>query len=377
MSGSFGQTSREDGRTGEGAHLVNLGRVQLAYRPSNGMLSQQVQYRVTSTGLPDRDLAFVQVEDGDGTYVWEDIDGDGLQDQEEFVADPGGDFLPFYGQARTFEAVRESSVGTRTVLDFGRGRYRETRILRDVAMEVSLQSERHNLPSEGGQLAPWTHHRFIDDATVLSARREIRSTVHLMRRNRVGSIRVDARLADEMDRRRSEDGRTDIQGWTFVGKLRPRRGWDVELKAETIDRSRAGEGAFAHEVAERGAEMRGFLRLPDGWQTGVTVGWASDVERLRQLQARKWSLGPELRRAFRGKGRFRSRFDWTTVASNDALPLFLGMADGQRPGRSYRWRLGLDYRLSEYVDAFVTYDGTVRPDRPALHVGRMELRAAF
>ena len=377
FSGLFGQTVRRDRGQSEGTETVNLGRVRVGYRPGSGVFSQQVQYHVTSTGVADRDRVFVEVADGSGSYVWEDVDGDGFPDDEEFTPESGGNYEPYYGVPTSFEPVRESSVGLRTMVDLGRGRFGQVIGLRNVALEVALESDRRGRTADGVTTTPWSHLGFVDEIGVVSARREVRSTVHLFRRNRKGSIRVDGRIADDLNRRLSEEGRTQVRGWVFIGKLRPLEGWDVEARAETEFRDRAGEGAFAHGVRERGLEVRNWVRLPDGWQTGLALAWGHDREDHRALDVRRIAIGPELRRALKGRGRFTSRFDWTRVDANDALPLFLGLAKGHRRGQNYRWRLGVDYRLGTYVDAFVMYDGTVRPERPALHLGRMELRARF
>lgn len=375
FSGSFGQTARRDRSVGPEQSVVNLGRVQMSYRPGSGVVSQQLQYEVSSTGLADSDRQFVEVPDGDGSYVWEDVDGDGERDPEEFVPEAGGNYEPVYGLSGAFDPVRESSVGLRTVVDFGR--LRNGGALRELSVEVALESERRGRPEAGVSIAPWSHAAFDDGVDVVAARHAVRTTIHLFRRQRLGSIRVDGRVARDVDRRLDEAGRTRVSGLTFVGKLRPLRGWDLAATAEGERRLREGSGAFAHDVTGYEVDLRNWVRLPDGWQTGIGIAWGRDREARRGLTAGRVSVGPEVRRALRGRGRLTSRFDWTRVTSEDRLPLFLGLADGHRRGQSYRWRVGVDYRLGTYVDAFVTYDGTVRPERPALHVGRMELRASF
>lgn len=376
FSGAFGQTARRD-RVHEPVRLSNLGRVQVGYRPGHGVFSQEVQYQVSNTGIADRDQVYVEVPDGDGSYVWEDVDGDGERDPEEFVPETGGNFEPYYGLSTSFDPVRASSVGSRSMVDLGRGRFRRVPGLSALAFEIALESERRSDSDAGGAFAPWTHLTFLNDPGIVTARHQVRTTLHVFRRQRLGSLRLDTRLSEGMDRRLSEAARTRSTGWTAIGKLRPLKGWDVEARAESGDRDRAGEGVFAYQTTERELQLRNWVRFDRVWQTGLTVAVGEDREARRSIEARRISIGPEIRRAFRGRGRLTSRFDWTRVAANDALPLFLGLADGHRRGQNYRWRLGLDYRLGQYVDAYVTYDGTIRPERPALHVGRMELRATF
>lgn len=373
--GSFGQTSRLV--NGSPRQTVSLGRFRVSHRLGSGLVNQDIQYQVSSTGLADQERVYMEVPDGEGTYVWEDVDGDGARDPEEFIAETAGNYEPIYGLFTSFQPVRDASIGLRTVMDFSRGPFSRARLLRDLAFEVSLESERRTSPDVSIGIAPPSLIGFTDEEGLMSARRSVRSTLHLFRRRTIGSIRIDSRLSDDLDRRLSEDGRTKVREWVFVGKVRPSRGWDTELRVETGARRRAGKGAFAHNIAERGLEVRNWVRLPDGWQTGLTIGWGRDRERQRDLHARRISIGPELRRALRGRGRLTSRFDWVRVTSDDPLPLFLGLAQGHRKGVNYRWRFGVDYRLGAYVDAFMTYDATIRPERPALHVGRVEIRASF
>jgi hypothetical protein len=376
FSGAFGQTARREAAVGPETRVVNLGRVQVGYRPGGGVFSQQIQYHVSSTGLADRDRVFREVPDGEGAHIWEDVNGNGLQEDEEFLPESGGNYDALYGVSASFDPVRESSVGLRTQLDFGR-RFRDVLLLGDLALDFSVESERSSRPDSEAGIAPWTHQDFEESAGVLSASREVRSTLHLFRRRRIGSVRVDVRQADMLDRRRSEDGRTESRGLVFLGKLRPRKGWDVEGRTELATRRREGDGPFAHDIAEAAVGLRNWIRLPEGWQAAISMSWGMDRERNRDLSVDRVTLGPELRRAFRGRGRITGRFDWTRVTANETVPLFLGMADGHRRGLNYRWRIGADYRLGAYVDAFLTYDGTIRPERPTLHVGRMELRATF
>ena len=268
-------------------------------------------------------------------------------------------------------------MGARTQVDFGRGQFKEVLLLKDFAFDVSVESERSGGSESGDGLSPWLHRSFDEGEGILAAKRNLRSTLHLFRRRRLGSVRLDASLSDDLDRRMSENGRIQVRGLIILGKLRPRKGWDVEVRSEIKARVRQGEGPFSHEITKRGLGLRNWLRLRSGWKTGLNLVWGWGRERSRDLSVRQISAGPEVRREFRGRGRLTGRFDWTRVSANNTVPLFLGLTDGKREGVNYQWRLGADYRVGPFVDAFFSYDGTVRPERPTLHVGRMELRATF
>jgi hypothetical protein len=107
------------------------------------------------------------------------------------------------------------------------------------------------------------------------------------------------------------------------------------------------------------------------------LGLGTEREENRALHARFVSVRPEIRRALPGRGRLRTSGDWTRVFASGTMPLFLGMAGGNRSGNNVGWRLGADYRLGRYLTAMILYDGRKRPGKPVLHLGRMEMRALF
>jgi hypothetical protein len=108
---------------------------------------------------------------------------------------------------------------------------------------------------------------------------------------------------------------------------------------------------------------------------GMEAG--SDYDRQRALAVRHVSLQPEMVRRLSGRGRARAWVDLTQVVSSSSVPIFLGMAGGNRVGRNWIWRMGVDYRFGRYVTALVSYDGRKRPFLPVIHVGRMEMKAVF
>ena len=123
--------------------------------------------------------------------------------------------------------------------------------------------------------------------------------------------------------------------------------------------------------------MSGYRHTPRAWQTRLELAFGRDREENRALLARFVSVRPEIRRTLPGRGRLRTSGDWTRVSASGPLPLFLGMAGGNRAGNNLGWRLGVDYRLGRYLTAMIMYDGRKRSGKPVLHLGRMEMRALF
>jgi hypothetical protein len=51
--------------------------------------------------------------------------------------------------------------------------------------------------------------------------------------------------------------------------------------------------------------------------------------------------------------------------------------NGEVAGKTFLWRLAFDYRISQYVQVSVNYDGRSEGGRAAVHTARAEARAFF
>ena len=375
-SGSSTQTPQ---RPGDGRR-TSLSRVQMRYTSPGGVLSQQITYRMSNTGAPDREPVFVYVGSGQGDFLWEDADGDGMPDREEFVADADGDYALFYGPDEGFRPVREAVLGTR--LDVALKRLIKSpngvwgRVLAGVALDLSLEADRQVLPGYSG-VAPWQLHRFQTEDGVLHGQRDIRTRLHLFRYNRRASVRIDVRNRSRLDRTYSDGETEGLSEVGVQGRLRIGSRCDVEAELTHAERNREDEAAFAYGIRSSDIRTQGTWRPGNGWQFGMRTEWGREREGRRALRLSRLSLNPEVIMALPGRGRIRSGVGWTFVSASDRPPLFLGMAQGNQVGHNLLWQVGVDFRLAQYVTTFLMYDGRKRPERPVRHLGRMEMRATF
>ncbi len=380
LSGEYSRSAVRAPQQAGGRRHTDLARLRLGYAPLDGALSQQISYRISSTGAPNRQPVFTYAGQGRGAYLWEDVDGDGLKDREEFVPDVDGDYELFYGGEGGFRPVREAALGARFEVVLKRllrspdGPWQ--RFLARVSLDLSLEADRRVLTEYGGA-PPWRLYRFRTGSEVLSGRRDIRTVLYLFRYSRRASFRVSSRQRDRIDRTYSDGGMEGLSEGAVHGRFRFGPRFEVETDLSGGARSREGEGPFAYGIGWQAFSLRGRWRFVGGWQTGMGVGMGWDREKIRGLEAGRVSLKPELIRSLPGRGRIRSSLDWVRVSASERLPLFLGMAGGNRGGHNLVWRVGIDYRLARYITALLVYDGRRRPDRPVLHLGRMEMRATF
>lgn len=368
FSGSYTHGEIQIGR--EHQQATHLGRVRLGHnRPGS---SHQITYRVSSTRVSQP--IFVEVASGLGEYIWEDANGDGLRDVEEFVPDVDGDYVRVYDYGQ-FAPARDGALGMRVEIDFRR-LIGDEHILSAVAIDASLRAERQ-IATGAKHAAPWDLFGFDADAGILGARRDGLMRLYLFRYHRRGSLRLSARVRDQVNRA-FYGGAAEffVQGGA-LGKLRPVNRLELETEFDLGHRAREGAGAFAYRIEGASGALRCAFRSAYKWHLRLGVLGGRDWERIRAVRVRHVGVQPEVIYALPGRGRLRGRLDWTRVWATDMAPLFLGLARGNRQGQNWAWRLGMDYRFGKYVSAQVMYDGRVRPARQTIHLGRVEMRAVF
>ena len=379
FSGDFTHARVRDVTNPSVSRHTNLARLRLGLTPVRGGMSNRVSYRISSTGTPARQPVYAYVGPGVGTHLWEDADGDGLQDPEEVVPDAFGDYAIYNDYGGDFRRVQQATVIARTDVNLGRLiRKRGGRVGRffsRISAEVSLDADRQVTPGSGG-LAPWHLYTFRRGGEIVKAREEYRASMHVSRYEGRGSLRIRTRRTRRIERAYHTDGEEDLAEVEGLGRLRY-TGLDLEAAVRRDRRSRTGEPTFAYSMRSRAAMVRAATRVGRSWKSVLRLSIGSDRESTRSLEATRLSLGPEATRTLYGSGRLRASLDWARVWSNGPVPLFLGMSEGDRPGHNLAWRVGADYRVTRLVTAMLLYNGRVRPDRPFLHIGRMELRARF
>lgn len=360
--------------------ITDLGRIRWGYDVLNGAVSHRFSYRVSSTGAPDSQPVFIDVGRSRGTHVWEDVDGDGLRDPEEFVADEDGEYVRFFNPSVGFRPVRDAALAARTelvlkrLLKFPAGRW--LRLLSGLSLDVSLEADRQAPPGNAG-VAPWNLYGFGSGEGILHGRHELRTRLYLFRYGRPATLRLSARRGSRVDRNFTDGALETTSQASALGRFALGRTSSLELELHGETRDRPGDGPFFYRIRSRRLSVNGYWHTPRSWQTRMELSLGKGREESRALVARFVSARPEIRRALPGRGRLRISCDWTRVFASGSMPLFLGMAGGNRDGNNVGWRLGVDYRLGRYLTAMVLYDGRKRPGRSLLHLGRMEMRALF
>jgi outer membrane receptor protein involved in Fe transport len=82
--------------------------------------------------------------------------------------------------------------------------------------------------------------------------------------------------------------------------------------------------------------------------------------------------------AIEGRGQLRAELTREEVVLRRAAEVVpFELTGGRVSGKTWLWRLGLEYRLTQFIQAFVSYDGRSEGGGSPLHTARAEVRAFF
>jgi len=82
--------------------------------------------------------------------------------------------------------------------------------------------------------------------------------------------------------------------------------------------------------------------------------------------------------AFLGSGQARAEASREEVRLSRELDSYpYELTGGRLPGKTWLWHIGFDYRVTQFIQATLAYDGRSEGGQPPVHTGRAEVRAFF
>lgn len=335
-----------------------------------------------------REYIYVQVPAGQGLYIWNDYNGNGIKELNEFeVANFGYEanylrvFVPSTSYVRTYSNQTSLSIDLRPG-----ARWADAQGLRRfIARFSDLASARvdRKTSAEDPLLAidPFLPDRRDPDLRAYTA--SARNTVYFDRSGRVWSIdhtwqsdRSRTLLLNgfESRARRSDAVRAR---WNIT------RHWTFDAEGERGGSSSDSDLLTGRTWAIRQESVKPRLT----WQPGTTLraqlAYKHTVKRNREEfggeQAELRDLGMELRLNAPGKGSLLITANLVDIAYDGAVNTSLAneLLGGLRPGTNGTWSVSLQRNLSSNLQVDLTYNGRRSEGLPVVHVGGAQVRAFF
>lgn len=335
-----------------------------------------------------REYIYVSVPAGQGLYIWNDYDGDGVKDLNEFElanfgyeADHLRVFIPSTDYVRTFSNQFSTSLDLRPAVLWpeAKGFKRWLGKFSDLA---SLRVDRKTATADvANALDPFVQE--AADTNLTSYSSSIRNTFFYDRTSRKWS--VDHTLQRDRSRSllvngfESRSRRFD----TFRIRWNTSREWTADVEAE---RGQVTNGSDLLTGRTYKVDQES-LKPKVTWQPNTSfraIGSFKFTEKKNRAEfggelARIEDFGVELRYNTAGKGSILATANRVAILYNGETnsPIGNELLSGLKAGNNLTWSLSIQRNLSSNLQVDLTYNGRRSQGVPIVHVGGAQVRAFF
>lgn len=319
-----------------------------------------------------------------GRYVWQDLNGDGATQIEEFIPEtiPGeGEYVRTFLPSDSLTAV--TSVTARLRLNRRAERDTDSRsgLLRAIGSETVLEVSEKSTTPDRSDVYLLQVGTFRDVDRTLNGRLRVRQQFMLRPGGPANEIRLTLQEARSLSRLAAGSESTRSSVAELFGRSRLAEGFSGRMTtALTVDsRSSVSFSTRTFDIAGVSAEPAADIRLTDRITItpGVFGAWKKD--RGSDTTARIARLPVEALYQAGGSLRLTTRLEASVIRlDSDARGLTaFELTDGRGGGTSWLWNAGLRWLVNENLTATLVYDGRAPDSSPVIHTARFQLRAQF
>jgi hypothetical protein len=390
-SGSFGtsvsythrERSYSDSTTSD--NRTDLADVQIRLSPWRRAVSGNLNYQISNTATAKKERVYIKVSEGDGNYRFD-------EELNEYVNDPLGDTILRILTTDDFVPVIELKTSARLRLDPGRffpKRGTDDRAFWQEALSA-LSSESYVAIDERTQEEDVWDIYLLDlsrfrqpDVTVFGSL-NVRQDFYVFEHGRAFSLRLRHERRDEKNNQYLDGGQDRLER---ENQVRVTNRWSrsfssrADLSRSRIRRLFSDSGRRDRDIHSTAMELDLSYRPTSVLEMAVETRFSLEEDRVYDdpTRLRALAVTPRFTYSVRGHGRLRGKVEYSFVDSDPKDRLIpYEMARGRSLGRSMRWDLRFDYRLSETINVVFSYTGRNEPERNrTIHTGQAQVTAAF
>jgi hypothetical protein len=360
-------------------------RWQSRYAPFARGLEGDVFYEASSEQAAKQERVFQRVQRGTGSYVYAgDLNHNNTVDEQDFrLARFDGDFVAVSVPTDALTPVVDVKASTRVRVTPSRmlgttGGW-VAAALSAVTTETYARVEERSTEQETRRIYFLHLSRFLNDATTLAGSNLLTQDFNLFENRREGSLRFRysqrrglSQFATLAERAYFRERSARLR-WQFLGEI-----------ANQIDFVEKTDNLVASAPSVRERTVRSTM-LSSDWSyrpiQAVEAGFRIDAGRASNADTTEADINALAVRtiySIEGRGQLRAELTREEVVlkrQSEIVPFEL--TGGRVNGKTWLWRIGLEYRVTLFIQAFVSYDGRSEGGGSPVHTARAEVRAFF
>ncbi len=366
-----------------------LGRIQYGLTVLKGAITTNILYELGAGQEQRRDFTYLPVPAGEGNYIWNDYNGNGLQEENEFeiatltsdtmyirVANPTNEFDPV-------NITVYNQVLTLTPGNVWRGEKGIKGFVARFNTMTSIQLDRRVFT--GAEISPFNPFVFnVEDTALVALNANVRNSIFFNR--------TETKYNFEYTLQENRN------------KLNLSTGFDVRTLREHLFRVRSNfvkdftaiakatfgkRGGLSGNFADRNYDINYYTAEPEliylfkakfrislqylyGRSENTLTGGLGERTRTQQMTV-------DSRFSVVTKSSISLRLTYAAVqytgAANTAIEF--AMLQGLKAGNNFLWVLGFDRSLAKNIQLNLSYEGRKTGEAKMVHIGRAQIRAIF
>lgn len=369
--------------TGETEPTLNS-RITYNDRFFNNLIQSNTIYETSSGSVAQQEFTYIQVEPGLGTHMWNDYNGNGIQELEEFEPAPYPDlaiYIRMYLPNQNFVKTHQTKLTQIFNLNFST--WQNETGFRKFASRFHIQSSfiiDRSILRDGSSIA-WNPFGRAGEELV-AENSNIRNSIYFNRSKQkyttIYSL-INNRAKNLMNYG-SLDNKITTHQLQFQHLLN--KWWLAQLttKYDIVEAVSENYGAKNYLLNNLGLHPKISYLFSQNARVELFYEWKNkeniqgDLEKLEQHRigtSFNWSTSQK----FMLNGEFS--FYQNKFTGNPLSAVAYQMLEGLQPGKNLTWRLLFQRNLTKYLDANISYQGRTSETSKTIHTGSIQLRAFF
>ena len=360
-------------------------RLQFSQKFANNLIHWNTLYETNAGRLPQQDFTYIEVESGQGSFVWFDYNENGIQELEEFEVAQFQDqatyirvLLPNQVYIRTHQNKLSQSLtfnpiqwvnSTQTSKNFWSHFYNQTTFIID-------RKDKNN--SESIRLNPFQSNP--EDQLALQS--NVRNQLFYNRGKQ--HYTVSYSYSESKARNVLSFGYVEQQSLShqlnFSHKIQNQ--WLLSFQSN-LDKNRSESENFSsknYQLSESLLNPKLSYLLDDNKRFDVYYQYQikdNSIGDLEQLTQQKYGLSFTLSQSQKAAVTGEFNYFSNQFTGNSNSPVAYQMMQGLQPGTNFTWSLIAQKKLTKFLDLNLNYFGRKSETSRTIHTGTVQLKAYF
>ncbi len=364
-------------------------RSETDWRTLNRGLEVNFIYEGGTENRPLLQETFVEVGPELGNYVWIDLNGDGVQQVDEFFPEQLPNEGTFIRQfIPTDEVFSVASVNTRLRTriepkNFLDGNSSIARILSNLMLQSTYAIREQNTSGDLLDVLLFNFSSYRDEENTIDGNFTMLQDLHILRNIDSTDLRFTyenvaglSRRANTLEKTRLQDFRTTLnhrftRSWSanIILQIGKNNQADTQLNSRSFDiRSRSVEPSFRYDY-RRSLQLGG----------GFSIRNREDVLPQEPAVLNGYSIFSDARWFYQNLIQTTARIEYRSNSIDGASSSFglFELTEGAGEGNTWSWSVQATYRINEFLRATLNYDGRTLTSQPVAQTMKFTLSAVF